>query len=121
MMGKEKFIAELLQMGYHPDDNKGNLVIIDYVILSGRFANQKIKLGFEVPDNFEVEPPHGPHFSPRLIPTINTSSTNHSERIHESIFGTEWEHLSRPYPNWSKTNRSVRVYMMHVKRLLETL
>lgn len=120
-MGKEKFISGLKELGHDPQDAGGNKIMIDFVIGGGRFSGQKIKLGFEVPDNFEMEPPHGPHFSPRLIPTINTSSQNHSERIHESPFGADWEHLSRPYPNWPKTARTVRVYLMYVRRLLETL
>ena len=120
-MGKEKFTSGLRELGYEPQDSGNDRVIIDYTIQDGKFSGQKIKLGFEIPVNFEIEPPHGPHLSPRLVPTINPSSQNHSERIHESPFGVDWEHLSRPYPNWPKTDRSVRVYMMHIKRLLETL
>lgn len=120
-MGKDKFVAGLQKLGYEIQASDNNRVIInDYTIKEGRFSGCKIKLGFEV-NNFEAEPPHGPHVSPKLIGIINTASQNHSERVHESPFGQEWEHLSRPYPGWEKTGRTVAVYMAYVRHLLETL
>ena len=120
-MGKEKFIAGLQKLGHKVRDDNNRIIIDDYSLKGGRFAGQNIKLGFEVPNDFEVNTPHGPHISPRLIPVINTGSQNHSERVHESPFGSEWEHFSRPYPGWEKTSRTVAVYMAYVRQLLETL
>lgn len=120
-MGKEKFIAGLKEFGYSVEAKGDNRVVIDYTILEGKFKDRQIKVGFEVPPDFEVTPPSGPHLSPRLLP-INPGAQNHNERAHESpLFGTDWEYLSRPYPNWTKTKRTVSVYMLYIKYLLETL
>ncbi len=121
-MGKDTFITGLKELGYVVKEPGDNRVIIDYPIKDGRFNGQLVQVGFEVPGDFEATPPSGPHISPRLLP-IN-SGGNHTERANESPnFGPDWEYLSRPYPpnTWPKTHRTVRVYMMHIKRLLETL
>lgn len=120
-MGKDKFIEELKNLGYEVQDKGDNRVAIDYLIANGRFKDTKIKIGFEIPTDFEVTPPSGPHISPRLL-AINPNGPNHNERAHESAnFGSDWEYLSRPFPNWKNTKRTVKEYLRYVKHLLETL
>lgn len=120
-MGTEKFNEGLKDLGYEVEEKGNNRIAINYSITNGRFKDKKIKLGFEIPPDFEVTPPSGPHISPRLLP-INPNGATHNDRAAESPnFGSEWEYLSRPFQNWAKTKRSVKEYMRHVKHLLETL
>jgi hypothetical protein len=122
-MGKEQFIQELRTLGYCVEESVENRIIITgYAIQEGRFANTEVQIGLEIPQDFPVNPPTGPHISPRLLP-LNPSGTTHNDKAVESPFGNEWEYLSRPYPNnsWGKTNHTVRIYMLHVINLLKTL
>lgn len=121
MIGKQKFTDGLKDLGYEVEDKGDSRIAFDYMITEGRFKDRKIKIGFEIPTDFEANPPSGPHISPRLLP-INPGGSSHNERAHESPnFGTEWEYLSRPFPNWPKTKRTVKEYMRHIKHLLDTL
>jgi|SRR3989344_4307151 len=114
------FAKGLQELGLLIEQTGENRVVFDYVIKAGKFKDQKIKMGFEVPPDFNLNPPHGPHFTPRLLP-INPSSPKHTERVHESPFGTDWEHLSRPFPNWHKSRRTVKEYMRYMDYLFEIL
>lgn len=121
-LGIAMFVAELEKLGYKPrvQDKR---VVFEYHVPCGRFEGQNIKLGFEVPPDFNQNPPTGPHVSPLLLP-VNNGVGNHPERVHGSNFneqfGGDWEYWSRPYIQWQKTNRSVRVYLNYVKHLFET-
>ena len=115
--GVEEFCRQLTEMDYEHQTPSPNWVTIEHDIAAGRFAGQQIRLGFEVPPEFPRTPPHGPHFSPRLLP-INTSPSNHPDRVHESPLGPDWEHWSRPFVNW-KGAEGVAGYLAYVARLFE--
>lgn len=121
-MAKQDFINQLTQLGYTVEDLSNNKIAFKYVIPLGRLADQEIKLGFLVQNDFPANPPSGPHVSPRLLP-INPQGGSHPNcGIHESKeFGQEWEYWSRPFPDWGKTNHTVKTYMAHIKHLFETL
>jgi hypothetical protein len=121
-MGKQDFINQLQAIGHNVEDLGGNRLAFTYVIPVGNKVNEEIKLGFEVADDFPINPPSGPHVYPRILP-INTVGEPHPKGgVHESPnFGSDWEYWSRPFPNWSSTDRSVKTYMSFVRYLLETL
>lgn len=121
-MGKEKFKKGLEELDYKVTDGDGSwLFIKDYVITSGRFAGKILELAFEIPGSFEMDAPHGPHMLPCLFP-VNTSTQDPKERMHKSTLGDEWGHLSRPFPNWEKDQRTVKRYMAYIEYLFsETL
>jgi hypothetical protein len=123
MFGKQPFIDGLKQLGYGPDDRGDSRVGFSYAIGAGRFQGKVITVGIEVPADFNVTCPTGPHISPRLIP-INTGAPG-NDRAAESPFGPEWQYLSRPFVDqaegWNRTTRDVKAYLKHVKRILETL
>ena len=118
-MGRDKFKEGLEALGYTSvlqDDDK---VIIPYIIADGRFIGREVKLGFQVPPDFEMTTPGGPHISPQLIP-INTNVQDHSKAAN-SPFGVEWEYFSRPFTEQWARKRTVKRYMEYVAHLLNTL
>jgi hypothetical protein len=117
-MGRDKFKEGLEALSYKVELKDGDKIVIPFTIAEGRFAGQQIKLGIQVPADFEMTPPGGIHISPRLIP-INTGAADH-KRAADSPFGTEWEYLSRPYTQWP-LKRTVKRYMEYVSYLLNTL
>jgi hypothetical protein len=123
MFGKEAFSAGLKELGYEVEDKGDNRLAFKYAIGAGRFKDQTITVGLEVPLDFNVTCPTGPHISPRLIPISGAMS---NERSADSPnFGAEWQYLSRPFGDqqkgWGRTNRTVKAYLRHIKRILETL
>lgn len=121
--GKEAFTAGLKELGYAPEDLGNNRLAFAYTVAAGRFKGQVIKIGLEVPPDFNATCPTGPHVSPRLIP-INTNGGPHN-RAADSPFGAEWEYLSRPFVDgsqgWNRTIKDVKAYLRHIQRVLEIL
>jgi hypothetical protein len=124
MFGKQAFIEGLKALGHEPEDKGDNRVAFKYRIAAGRYADREITIGIEVPTDFNVTCPTGPHISPRLIP-INPSGTANDRSADSPAFGQEWQYLSRPFVDqqagWNRTCRDVKAYLRHVKRILETL
>jgi hypothetical protein len=124
MFGKEAFIAGLKELGYQVEDCGENRIGFKYIIGAGRFKDQVITVGIDVPPDFNVTCPTGPHISPRLIP-INAGGTGNDRAVDSPKFGPEWQYLSRPFVDektgWNRTRRDVKAYLRHIKRILETL
>jgi len=124
MFGKGAFTEGLQQLGYVVEDRGDNRLAFKYQIAAGRFKDTEIVVGVEVPTDFDVTCPTGPHISPRLIP-INPNGTGNDRAVESPNFGPEWEYLSRPFGDrqegWSRTKRDVKSYLRHIKRIVETL
>jgi hypothetical protein len=119
--GVEVFTKGLHELGYSPVALEGrpDHIVIDYVILTGRFADQKVQIGFVVPGDFPMTPPSGPHVSPQIHPMVS-GGTHPTGGIHASPFGGGWQYWSRPFQNWAQSKKTVAAYMSHVWRLWET-
>lgn len=119
-MARAYFLDQLRQLGYNPNDLGDGKVCFPYTVPVGRFCGQEVQLGFRVGDDFPLNPPSGPHVSPRLLP-LNQSSNRHPEGgVHASEFGADWEYWSRPFPGWAGTDRTVKTYMAHIRHLFAT-
>lgn len=118
-MGKADFINQLAELGYTVEQLSDNKIAFHYEIPAGRFKGQKIKLGFDVPPDFPLSPPSGPHLSPHLLP-INAAAPAHPTRVHDSPFGSDWQYWSRPFQKWAQTDKKVRDYMRYIRHLFET-
>ena len=122
--GKDAFTEGLEQLGYTVENLEGNRVSIPFSVTAGRFSGHSIWVGIDVPPDFAVTCPTGPHIRPRLIP-INAGGQG-NDRAAESPFGAEWEYFSRPFGDsqqkaWQRTQRDVKTYLWHVRRILESL
>jgi hypothetical protein len=121
-MPKAEFVKELKELGYDVNELDGDRVWFPYQIPTGRLSGQEIKLGFVVPGDFNLNPPSGPHVSPRLLPMNPTQGPHPARGIHESAqFGPEWQYWSRPLSHWAQTKRQVRDVMAHIRHLFDTL
>ncbi len=124
MFGKDAFIAGLKASGSVPEDLGDNRVAFPYTIRDGRFKEKTIKIGVEVPTDFPVTCPSGPHISPRLIP-LNPNGQGNDRATESAQFGTDWQYLSRPFVDnaegWNRTSKDVNAYLRHLKRIMEEL
>lgn len=118
-MSRKDFIDGLRAFGYDVEEKPDGRVIFPYEVPLGKFMGEKIKLGFQVNDDFPANPPSGPHVSPRLLP-LKSGGEHPDGQIHPSpSFGDDWEYWSRPYPEWNRTDKSVKSYMAHVRHLFD--
>ncbi|MDD5584336.1 MAG: hypothetical protein PHV55_04705 [Candidatus Omnitrophica bacterium] len=118
-MGRTEFVEQLRSLVGEVEDLGDGKIAFTYTILTGNFAGKSIRLGFQVPEDFPLSPPSGPHISPRLLP--NQSGGSHpSGGIHNSAFGQDWHYWSRPIPNWKSTKRTVRDVLAHIRHLFDT-
>jgi hypothetical protein len=116
-MPRQDFVDQLRSLGYEVESPDGDRVIIPFTVDVGRYIGQKVRLGFIVGNDFPMNPPGGPHISPRLLP-LNKANDYPLGGVHESpSFGPEWEYWSRPYNGWTETDRTVRTYLTHIRRL----
>jgi hypothetical protein len=126
--GRELFIEGLKQLDLVPEERGDKGVVFSYTIKAGRFAGQTVTVGIEVPPDFNVVPPSGPHISPRLIPE-KTDGAGNDRAAPSPAFDkpgeTAWQYLSRPFVDgaagWNRTTRDVKAYFHHIKRILESL
>jgi hypothetical protein len=124
MFGKDPFRAGLEELGYTVEDLGANRLAFLLTVAAGRFMGREVKVGLEIPSDFNVTCPTGPHISPRLIP-LNPGGTGNDRATETPNFGADWEYLSRPFgeqqQRWNKTKRTVKDYVRHVKRVLHAL
>src|SRR5688572_29735708 len=120
-MPRQDFIEQLKAMQCEPSDRDGSFITFPYTIPVGRLAGTQITLGFQVTDDFPMNPPGGPHVSPRLMPQNPSGGTHPTFGIHASNLGEDWQYWSRPFPNWPTTDRTVKAYMAHIRHLFDTL
>src|SRR5664280_2792722 len=76
-MSKESFIQEFIALGYTPEVRKDDFLVFPYVVPVGKFAGKEIKLGLQVFGDAPINPPPGPHVSPRLLPQHPSSDLPH--------------------------------------------
>ncbi|MDH4241988.1 MAG: hypothetical protein OEW48_20705 [Phycisphaerae bacterium] len=124
-MGIAEFKRGLEDLGLSVEGPNEGRLIFDYTPDVGKFAGQKVKIGLTVQENWQASPPTGPRVSPRILPILPDGGQPHpvggvheaKEYEQKSAGEAQWEYWSRPFPNWEKTDRSVRAYMRHIRAL----
>lgn len=119
-MTRDEFIAQLRALGFDVRQEKEPLYSFAYTVPSGRFAGQQVRIALQLAGDVHFNPPPGPHVSPRLLPQKPTAGVHPNDGVHESPLGPDWQYWSRPFPNWTKTDRSARAYMSHINTLFDT-
>ncbi len=117
-MAKSDFIAELKALGFNVQEPDEHRVLWEYAVPVGRNIGKKLQIGFEVPNDYPMSCPTGPHFKSVGI----TNWVEPLNNIHPSpTFGDTWRYWSRPFPDWNRTDRKMKIYFAHIKNLLAQL
>lgn len=114
-MAKADFVKQLRDLGYEvqvPDG--GNRILFEYTVPVGSRLGKKVWLGFVMGDEFPLNCPSGPHFRPIDPGWTNPTNAHHSY----DGFGDGWWYWSRPFPDWPRTDRTVKAYLSHIRNLL---
>lgn len=121
LTGARLFAAELRAAGYDVTELPEHHVKFPYTVNIGKHAGLELEMGFVVPEDFPMTPPHGPHISKQLHP--NNSGGNHPgggihpSPKHSKHFGSDWQHWSRPHPKWADGPRTAVRYMAFIHKL----
>ena len=119
-MGYQEFVNELRDLGLVVTEFPDGRVSFPYRVESGPFAGREVHIGFVVPQDFPVNPPGGPHISPRLLPITGGGGAHPAGGVLVSDFGPDWEYWSRPLSHWATTKRTVKDVIAHVRHLFDS-
>lgn len=116
-MAKIDFISELNALGYEAHEESNGMVVFNYTIPVGKNIGKILNVGFQIGEDFPMNCPHGPHFESGII----EGWFEPKENIHASPLGDGWRHWSRPFPDWNRTQRTVKVYFAHIRNVLNSI
>jgi hypothetical protein len=120
-VGFSAFLEGLHQLGFEAEvlDPAKRRIVFDYQVESGKYAGQVFRIGLEVPVDFPLTPPSGPHVLGRLHP-VGQSGAHPTANVSQSDFGPDWQYWSRPFVDWNPSKKTVALYMAHIWRLWHT-
>jgi len=120
-MARQDFVDELQKLGYELKVD-GDKVSFPFKVPVGKFVDREIMLGFQVADDFPLNPPGGPHISPPLLPDHPSNDLPHPiGGVHVSTVFPGWQYWSRPFSNWNQHGeKTARTYLAHIRMLFET-
>lgn len=110
-VGAAGFLAALAAHGYAVT-RQNEFAIFSYAVEVGSRAGQQLRIGLQIPGDWPLSPPPGPHVSPRMGHPHGAVSA--------SPLGDGWEYWSRPAQNWA-ADRSMRAYLRHLRTLFSQI
>lgn len=112
MTGPAEFARQARALGLENVREEGGRVFFTVELPAGAYAGQTREICAEVPADFPVTPPPGPHVRPATVHPAGA--------VHASAVGPDWAYWSRPVPGWA-ADRSVRAWARHVRSLFAQL
>lgn len=112
MTGPDEFSRQAAALGLDGVRQEGHRVFFTIELPAGQYAGQSREICAEVPTDFPLTPPPGPHVRPATVHPAGA--------VQASPVGDDWIYWSRPAPNWA-TDRSVRAWVRHVRSLFAQL
>lgn len=112
MTGATEFARQAHALGLLAVRQDGHRVFFTLEVPDGEYAGQAREICAEVPTDFPVTPPPGPHVRPATVHPAGA--------VHASPVGSDWLYWSRPVPNWAG-DRSVRAWTRHIRSLFAQL
>lgn len=119
-MAPADFLDQLQALGFSVEPVGPDRITFPYLIDTGPRVGESIRLGFIVPNDYNLSCPSGPHVSPRLYPNVS-GGVHPTGGINDSSFGADWQYWSRPFTEWARSTRNARAYMAHIRHLFATL
>ncbi len=123
--GAALFAAQLRKLGFDVTELPDGHVKFPYVVEVGKLKGTELNMGFVVPDDFSLTPPHGLHIDREIHPIGGegahpTGGIHASHPKHSKHFGSGWQHWSRPHPSWADSKRNAACYMAFIRQLWAT-
>jgi hypothetical protein len=120
--GRLLFESQLRELGLTVEARTDGRTLFEYETPIGPFMGEQLRIGLDVPPDFDRTPPGGPHVSPRLAQERGGKPGGVATNVHTSAFGPDFEYWSRPYPPpWGRDGRSAEAYLAFIRKLLAEL
>ena len=113
-MARVDFINQLKAIGFETQELNNSIIAIEYLVPIGKNKGKTVQLGFQVQDDFPMNCPAGLHFNAANIGDWKEPRQN----VSDSPLGSGWRYWSRRFPDWNRTDRSVRTFLAHVRNIL---
>jgi len=113
-MGRVDFINQLTALGFQTQELNHNVVSVKYTVPVGRNKGKEVLLGFPVQDDYPMNCPAGLHFNASGI----TDWREPTQNVSDSPLGSGWRYWSRRFPDWNRTDRTVKTFLAHVRNVL---
>ena len=128
MSSLERIEAELKGLGYHPfiidSTPAGKTIAIEYIIPTGKYADETVLLGFSFQEEGYPEyPPHWIHISPAYDDKLGGVIHNYKHPDSKGV-EREWLALSRPPKDiWDNlSTKHMENYLnLHILRFCKAL
>lgn len=108
-MSNSPFFDEIRTLFPDAVANEQGFVVLKYDIPVGGRVGETVELALQVPSDWPLSCPPGPHVSPAI--------GHPGGAVHASPLGIEWQYWSRPFPNWAGVRRTAATYMSHIRTL----
>lgn len=113
-MARVDFIDQLKALGFETQELNHSIVSISLVVTIGKNRGKQVSLGFQVQDDFPMNCPAGLHFNASGIEDWKEPTQN----VSNSPLGSGWRYWSRRFPDWNRTDRTVKTFLAHVRNIL---
>ena len=128
-MAKIDFINQLKALGIIPQEPSADKIFFEWTVPVGKNISKKIFVGFIVGDDFPANCPTGPHIkafaSDWIEHPLNISDQNfgHNWTAYptskpDGFFLNGWRYWSRPCPQWNESDKTVKFYLAHIKKIM---
>ena len=112
-MARVDFINQLNALGYTTQELSHNVIAVDFTVPIGKNKGKKALLGFPVGNDFPMNCPVGLHFK-----SVEEGWQEPVQNVSDSPLGLGWRYWSRKFPEWNKTDKTVKTFMTHVRNIL---
>lgn len=113
-MARVDFINQLKALGFETQELNQSIVSIRLVIPIGKNKGKQVSLGFQVQEDFPMNCPAGLHFNASGVDGWKEPTQN----VSDSPLGSGWRYWSRRFPDWNRTDRTVKTFLAHVRNIL---
>lgn len=108
---------QLQELGYTTERPIPTMVAFLFKISHGRFRGKEVYIALDA-QHFPNVAPHGPYFKPQII--RESGKPHPLGGIHyQNKPSSEWEHWSRPIPNWEQTDKTMKTYLAYIRTILD--
>lgn len=113
-MAQIDFMNQLEALGFGTQELSHNVIAIDYTVPLGKNKGMKVLLGFPVSNDFPLNCPAGLHFRADGHEKWQEPTQN----VSDSPLGSGWRYWSRRFPDWNRTDKTVKTFLAHVRNIL---
>lgn len=118
-IGVDELKRQLVELGISTEIKYDKFVVFPFIIPHGRFRNKEVEIALDAPQ-FPLNPPSGLYIKPHLLPISGGGGMHPTGGIHKNDIPTnEWQYWSRPFRNWSNSEKNAKTYLAFIRTIMD--